>query len=101
MTPLAKDSTTAKKGDSNTEPNKRIWFFISFFYYNNITSKVVLLLILVYLSITYTLYLLAVSLLLLVLLVLGDKSLVLDTTFLDFLDSSYLASMLFIFWRRN
>ena len=88
MTPLAKDSTTTKKGDSNTKLNKYIWFSISFFYYN-IISKVVLLLILVCLSITYTLYLLAVSLLLLALPVIGNKSLVLDTTFLDFLDSSY------------
>jgi hypothetical protein len=96
VTPLAKDGTTIKKGDSNTKLNKRIWFSISFFYYN-ITSKAVLLLSLVYLSITYTLYLLAISLLLLALLAIGDKSLVLDTSFLSFLDSNYLASILSTF----
>ena len=73
-----------------------MWFSISFFYYN-ITSKVVLLLILVYLSITYTLYLLVISLLLLALLALGNKLLVLETSFLDFLDSNHLASILSIF----
>ena len=96
MTPLAEDGTTTKKGDSNIKLNKRIWFSISFFYYN-ITSKAVSLSILVRLSITYALYLLAISLLLLALLVLGDKSLVLNTTFLDFLDSSHLASILSTF----
>ena len=96
MTPLAKDGTTIKKGDSNTKPNKRIWFSISFFYCN-VISKAVLLLILVYLSIIYTLYLLAISLLLLALPAIGDKSLVLDTSFLYFLDSNYLASILFTF----
>ena len=73
-----------------------MWFSISFFYYN-ITSKVVLLLILVYLSITYTLRSLAINLLLLALLALGNELLVLETSFLDFLDSNYLASILSIF----
>ena len=100
MTPPAKDSATIKKVNSNTEPNKRIWFSISFFCYNA-TSKAVLLLILVCLSTTYTLRSLAISLLLLALPALGNELLVLDTSFLDFLDSNHLASMLSTFWQRN
>ena len=63
----------------------------------NATNKTILLLILVYFFTTYTLYLLAINLLLLTLLVLNNKSLVLNTSFLNFLDSNYLASILFTF----
>jgi len=100
VTPPAENSTTVEKRSSDTEPNKCIWFSISFFCCN-VTSKAVLLSILVCLSTTCALYLLAVSLLLLVLPVLDDKSLVLNTSFLDFLDSNHSASMLSTFWQRN
>ena len=100
VTLLVKDGIIIKKGNFNTELNKHIQLSINFFCYNA-TSKVILLLILVYLSIIYTLHLLAISLLLLVLLVLSNKLLVLDTSFLGFLDFNYLASILFTFQQKN